>query len=113
MVSIGAKRFSKSIWKSFKVEFKEIEESINEAKDEVAEELRLASEQEAHGSRRMLTVEIEENREFRAEHITEIQANRDFRSEQTHALHRTEARQIQKILKEEGNLIDLRRKYQC
>ena len=45
----GVKRFSKSAWKSFKVEFKEIEEALSEAKDEVTEELQLASEQEQIG----------------------------------------------------------------
>ncbi|KAF2681224.1 hypothetical protein K458DRAFT_82442 [Lentithecium fluviatile CBS 122367] len=96
----GVKRYSKSAWKSFKVEFKDIEEGISEAKDEVTEELRLASEQEAHGFRRLLTAEIEENRKLRMEQIAEIQENKDFRSQQTLKLQRSGARQIQKILKE-------------
>ncbi|KAF2624033.1 hypothetical protein BU25DRAFT_493930 [Macroventuria anomochaeta] len=97
----GAKRFSKSIWKSFKVEFKEIEESISEAKDEVAEELALASEQEAHEFRGYLTAAVEENNSFRIEQRAEIEASRNFRSQQRHALQQTRARQIQKIVKEE------------
>ena len=101
---LGVKRYSKSAWKSFKVDFKDIEESISEAKDEVTEELRLASEQEAHGFRRLLTAEIEENRNLRTEQIAEIQENRDFRSQQSLELQRSGARQIQKILKETGNL---------
>ncbi|KAF2183636.1 hypothetical protein K469DRAFT_689781 [Zopfia rhizophila CBS 207.26] len=97
----GAKRYSKSLWKSFKVEFKEIEESISETKDEVTEELQLASEQEAQGFRCLLTAEVEENRTLRITQVAEIQENRDFRSQQTLALHRSEAQQIQKILKDE------------
>ncbi|KAF2785963.1 hypothetical protein K505DRAFT_344213, partial [Melanomma pulvis-pyrius CBS 109.77] len=97
----GAKRYSKSAWKSFKEEFKEIEESISEAKDEVTKELQLASEQEAQGFRRLLTAEVEENRTLRINQIAEIQESRDFRSQQTHALQRKGARQIQRILKEE------------
>ncbi|KAF2803796.1 uncharacterized protein BDZ99DRAFT_163042 [Mytilinidion resinicola] len=96
----GVKRYSKSVWKSFKVDFKDIEESISEAKDEVTEELQLASEQETQGFRRLLTAEIEENRTLRIKQIAEIQESRDFRSQQTLALQRSGARQIQKILKE-------------
>ena len=102
----GITRFSKSIWKPFKVEFKEIEESLSAAKDEVIEELRLASEQAAHGFRRLLTAEIEE---IRLGQVAEMQENKYFRSQQTLALQHTQARQIQKILKEEGNLL-VRRK---
>jgi hypothetical protein len=100
---IGVKRYSKSAWKSFKVDFKDIEEGISEAKDEVTEELRLASEQEAHNFRRLLTREIEENKKLRMEQIAEMQENKDFRSQQTLELQRSGARQIQKILKETGN----------
>lgn len=91
------------------MEFKEIEENISEAKDEVTEELQLASEQEAQGFRRLLTAEMEENRTLRIKQVAEMHENKDFRSQQTFALQRTEARQIQKILKEEGNLIKLSR----
>lgn len=101
----GIKRFSKSIWKSFKVEFKEIEENLSAAKDEVIEELRLASEQAAHGFRRLLITEIEENRILRQSQVAEMQENKHFRSQQTLALQQTQARQVQKILKEEGNLL--------
>ncbi|KAF2031340.1 hypothetical protein EK21DRAFT_88059, partial [Setomelanomma holmii] len=96
----GVKRYSKSAWESFKVDFKDIEEGMSEAKNEVAEELQLASEQEAHGFRRLLVAEIEENRKLRMQQIAEFQEYRDFRSQQTLELQRTEARQIQKILKE-------------
>ena len=99
----GTKRFLKSTWKSFKGDFKEVEEGLSAAKDEIMEELRLASEQAAHGFRRLLTAEIEENRTLRQKQIAEIQENEDFRSQQTLALRQTQARQVQKILKEEGN----------
>jgi hypothetical protein len=80
-----------------------MEESLSVAKDEVMEELQLASEQAAHGFRRLLTTEIEENRILRLQQVAEMEKNEDFRSEQTLALLQTQARQIQKILKEEGN----------
>ena len=99
----GTKRFSKSIWKPFKAEFKEIEESLSAAKDEIIAELQLATEQAAHGFRYLVTSEIEENRTFRLKQVAEIQENKDFRSQQTLALLQTQARQIQKIIKEEGN----------
>jgi hypothetical protein len=67
------------------------------------EELQLASEQAAHSFRRLLTTEIEENRILRLHQVAEMQENEYFRSEQTQALRKTQARQIQKILKEDGN----------
>ena len=67
------------------------------------EELQLASEQAAHGFRRLLTTEIEENRTLRLSQMAEMQENKYFRSQQTLALQENQARQIQKILKEEGN----------
>jgi hypothetical protein len=91
------------MWKSFKGDFKEVEEGLSAAKDEIMEELQLASEQAAHGFRRLLTAEIEENRTLRLKQMAEIQENAYFRSQQTLALRQTQARQVQKILKEEGN----------
>ncbi|CAI6270740.1 unnamed protein product [Periconia digitata] len=107
----GIKRYSKSIWKSFKVDFKEVEENISEAKNEVTEELQLASEQEAASFRRLLTAEADESRAFRVTQTTDIQENRAFRSEQKLERQRINARQIQKILaKEERNKIRLLRR---
>lgn len=105
----GIKRVSKSIWKSFKIEFKEIEESIIEAKNEVTEELKLASEQEASSFRRLLTAEASESRAFRVTQVAEIQENQAFRSHQKLAQQRRDARLIQKSLAEDGNLTDLSR----
>jgi hypothetical protein len=99
---IGIKRFSKSIWTPFKKEFKDIEESISAAKDEVGEELRLASEQAAHGFRRMITTDVDENKIFRLTQKAEIQENKQFRSQQALAQHQAHVRQIQKIIKEQG-----------
>jgi demethoxyubiquinone hydroxylase (CLK1/Coq7/Cat5 family) len=113
LTSVGAKRFSKSVWKSFKIDFKDVEEDISEAKNEVAEELILASEQEAKGFRHLMIAETEENRIFRTEHVAEVQANRDFRSQQMRVQQRTEALQIQKILKEEGTWIESSKNNQC
>jgi hypothetical protein len=104
---IGTKRFLKSMWKPFKGEFKEVEESLSAAKDEITEELQLASEQAAHGFRRLLTTETEENRTLRLKQVAEMQKNEYFRSQQTLALRQTQARQVQKILKEEGNSLKL------
>ncbi|KAH7399656.1 hypothetical protein BKA66DRAFT_437188 [Pyrenochaeta sp. MPI-SDFR-AT-0127] len=97
----GIKRFSKSVWKSFKVEFKEIEERMSEAKSEISEELKLASEQEAHRFRGLLTAEVEENKLFRSEQRTEIDASTEFRSELRHKSQRAEDRQTQIIRKDE------------
>jgi uncharacterized protein with von Willebrand factor type A (vWA) domain len=87
------------------VDFKEIEENISEAKNEVTEELQLASEQEAASFRRLLTAEADESKAFRVTQIAEIQENRAFRSERELERRRSDARQIQKILAKEGNYI--------
>jgi hypothetical protein len=102
-ILIGITQFSKLIWKPFKAEFKEIEESLSVAKDEIIAELQLATEQAAHSFRYLVTNEIEENRILRLKQVAEIQENKDFRLQQTLALLQTQARQIQKIIKEEGN----------
>lgn len=98
----GTNRFLKSIWKSFKIEFKDIEENLSLAKDEITEELQLASEQAAHGFRRLLSAEIEDNRAARLKQVAEMHKMEDFREQQTLALHQNRARQVQKILKEDG-----------
>ncbi|KAH0551473.1 hypothetical protein GP486_007313, partial [Trichoglossum hirsutum] len=97
----GIKRFFMSIWKSFGVEFKEIEENLSAARDEVKEELQLASEQNTQAYLLLATTEFEENRILRPEQVAEMQENKNFRSQQTLALQRAEARQIQRILREE------------
>ncbi len=44
-----------------------------------------------------------DNRNLRLKQMAEIQENEYFRSQQTLALRQTQAREVQKILKEEGN----------
>jgi hypothetical protein len=101
----GIKRVSKSLWRPFKIEFKEIEQNLGAAKDEVMEELQLASEQVAHSFRQSLTAEIEESRAIRLKQIAEMQENEHFRAQQTLALQHSKARHIHKILKEQGNTL--------
>lgn len=48
LIILGIKRFLKSFWKTFKVDFGELEERISAAQEEVREEIKLASEQAAH-----------------------------------------------------------------
>jgi hypothetical protein len=50
------------------------------------EEIQFASEQEAHGFRRLLTSEIEESRTLRQMYVVEMQENKDFREQQSLAL---------------------------
>lgn len=95
----GGKLFQKSIWKSFEAEFQKIEEEVSDAKHEVTEELRLASEQEMHSFRCLLLADMEENKRSRIDQLAEMHENKIFRSEQTLAL----AWQVQNILKDEGN----------
>ncbi|KAN0068786.1 ankyrin [Elaphomyces granulatus] len=83
----GIKRFAKSLWKTFKADFGELEESISAAREEVSEEIKLASEQAEH--------------EFRQLQIIENQENRRFRTQQISALAETRDRRVQKVVMEE------------
>jgi hypothetical protein len=103
--TLGIKRVAKSFWKSFKVEFAELEESLIAAREEVKDEIQLASEQAAHGFRRLQMIEIKENQVHRLRQAAEVEEGRKFRSQQTLAAEITRARQIQKLLNEEGNAL--------
>jgi hypothetical protein len=87
---LGIKRFAKSLWKTFKADFGEIEESISAAREEVSEEIKLASEQAEHEFRQLQMIENRENRRFRTQQIS-VQAE-------------TRDRRVQKIVREEGNI---------
>ena len=90
------------MWKTFKTEFAAIEENLTTAKEEVEEEIKLASEQAAHDIRHLQMIEFEENKLHRQEQAYEVMANKDFRSQQAFALQQGNERQIQKLIKEEG-----------
>jgi hypothetical protein len=102
LIATGSIRALKSAWKSFKIEFNEIEENLSITKDEIMEELKLASEQTTHDFRQLLTAESEENKLFRQKEVAEMTNNEDFRSQQSLTLLQNQTRQVQKIKKEEG-----------
>ena len=79
-----------SLWKTFKADFGELEERISAAREEVSEEIKLASEQAAH--------------EFRQLQMIETRENQVFRSQQISALAETQDRRVQKRVREEGNI---------
>lgn len=87
------------------MDFRAIEEDISEARNEITEELQLASEQEAASFRHLLTAEVDESRAFRVTQTADIHENRAFRSQQELERRRSDARQIQMILAKEGNYI--------
>jgi len=87
---LGIKRFAKSLWKTFKADFGEIEESISAAREEVSEEIKLASEQAEHEFRQLQMIENQENQRFRTQQISVLAETRD--------------RRVQKIVMEEGNI---------
>ncbi|KAI9658885.1 MAG: hypothetical protein M1821_001845, partial [Bathelium mastoideum] len=96
----GIRKFTKAAWKSFKLEFGEIEECLSAAKDEIKEELQLASEQARHDLNRLLITEIAENKAMRLQQVVDIQENKQFRSQQMRALEQSKERQIQKTINE-------------
>jgi len=89
---------------------------LSAAKNEVDEEIRLASEQEAHYFRGLQLIEFKETQRHRLQHLDEIQeshlhrskqraeakANQLFRSEQLLTLVEFKELQVQKVIKEEG-----------
>ena len=101
---LGIKRFAKSLWKTFKADFGELEESISAAREEVSEEIKLASEQAEHEFRQLQIIETRENQVFRLLQSMEAEENRCFRSQQISFLVQTRDRQVQKIVMEEGNM---------
>ena len=96
------KRFVKSLWKDFKGDFEQLEENISAAKQEVDEEIKLASEQKMQLIHEQLQIESEQAQIQRSQQLTEIRESRSFRSQQTLALAETKELRIQKIIKEEG-----------
>jgi translation elongation factor EF-G len=104
-LSLGIKRFVISLWKTFKADFGELEERISSAREEVSEEIKLASEQAAYKFRQLQMIETQENQVFRLQQSAEVEENRRFRSQQTSALAETQDRQVQKLVKEEGNIL--------
>jgi hypothetical protein len=86
------------------------------AKDEVDEEIKLASEQEAYKSRTQQQIQFDQIREigtrqeieisqsstFRVRQVDEIEENKRYRSEHRMALAQTQAMMIQKIVKTDG-----------
>ena len=96
------KRFIKSLWKDFKSDFEQLEENISAAKDEVDEEIKLASEQKMQLIHEQLQIESEQAQIQRSQQLTEIKESRSFRSQQTLALAETKELRVQKIIKEEG-----------
>lgn len=114
----GIKRFAKSAWKTFKGDFGLLEENLSAAKDDVNEEIRLASEQEAYHGRELQRIEFKANRIHRSRHLAEMQEsqlhrstqlaeandNQSFREQQMIALAEAKELRVQKAVREEGNL---------
>ncbi|KAI9740236.1 MAG: hypothetical protein M1834_004814 [Cirrosporium novae-zelandiae] len=101
----GIKQFANSIWKTFKHDFGSLQDNLSVAKDEVDEEIKLASEQSAHNMRELQQIEFRENHIYRSQQLTEIEENKVFRSQQKIALAETKELGVQKLAKDDGNNI--------
>lgn len=101
---VGIKRFVKSLWKDFKGDFGQLEENISAAKEEIDQEIKLASEQKIQRIDEQLQIESREAQIQRSQQSTEIEQGRLFRFQQTLALAETKELRIQKIIKEDGML---------
>ena len=87
------------------MQFGEIEETLIDARKEVQDELRLASEQATNRFHRLLIEESLESRAHRQEMQMELAENRQFRSQYLLDSQQSQARQLEK---EEGNALDVR-----
>lgn len=96
------KRYVNTLWKDFKSDFGQLEENVNAAREEVDEEIRLASEQKIQQIHEQLLIESKGVQMQRSQQLIEIKESKVFRSQQTLALAKTEELRIQKIIKEEG-----------
>jgi hypothetical protein len=100
---VGVKRFVKSLWQSFTSDFGQLEKDLSMARDEVNEELKLASEQEADKGRRQQYIEFEESSQHRSLHGTEIQESKRHQTEQSMVLGQAKPMLIQRHFKEDDN----------
>lgn len=103
----GVKRFVKSLGRSFKDDFQLLEENLSAAKEEIDREIDLASDQKIDQIYKHQLIEIEKSQFQRLQYSSEIEENTKFRSRQNLALEESKDLRIQKILKEEGNLLSI------
>lgn len=68
------------------------------------EEIKLASEQKLHHVHELQLIEYKENQLHRSQQLAEAQDSRAFRERQERALARAEILQVQKAIKEEGDI---------
>ena len=97
----GVKRFAKSLWKAFKDDFEQLEENLSAAKQDVDEEIQLASEQKTNTINQQLQVISREVQFQRWQQTVEMQENRAFRSQQSFALAEGAELKKQQIIKGE------------
>ena len=79
-----------------------MQKSFQDAKHEIDEEIKLASEQRQHGIQKVLMIEHDQNQNFRQRQDLEVRQSQRVQSEQTQALVNIEKREIQKLVREEG-----------
>lgn len=89
----------KPFWKNGN--FRQLKKNISAAKEEVDEEIQLASEEKIQRIPQ-LQMEFKNAQTQRSEQSQEIEESRVFCSQQTFALANTEELQIQRIIKAEG-----------
>lgn len=108
LTKTGFKRVAKSVWRSFKTDFETIEGNLSAAKDDVDQEIHLASEMERHRCQSLLLNEAHEQNLHRQLHLQDMETTRSFRKSQSMALAKASELRIQKIVKENGNLASVR-----
>jgi hypothetical protein len=94
--------FVKSLWQSFTSDFGQLDKELSMVRDEVNEELKLASEQEAVKGRGQQYIEFEESSRHRSLHVTEIQESKRHRTEQSMVLGQAKSMLIQRLVKKDG-----------
>jgi len=82
--------------------FAALQQSLQGAKKEIDEEIKLASEQRQHGIQNLQMIEQSANQKFRQRQDVEAQRNKRHRSEHSQVLLNIQKREIQRLIKEEG-----------
>ena len=100
--SIGFRHYFKLFWFSVMDGFAPLQETLQGAKNEIDEEIKLASEQRQRGIQSLQIIEQSANQKYRQRQDIETQRNQRHRSKQSQALLNIQKNQIQRLIKDEG-----------
>lgn len=72
-------QFGESLWKSFQERFQDFETQLGEQREEIDQQIRLASEKEAHRARQEISLYQHKADEHRSKQIKQWEDSRDWK----------------------------------